>query len=519
MTSTPTEILQQVDDLLQALCASAEMGSGFDAVTAAELVSAMTTGGSARRRLDAVLTGLTGQVTDRDQRLAAEQVSPTVGCRDATELLRRALRTDTATARQLVRAAGATHQEVQLSSGGLAPARYPAMAAALRDGVVSITGLLAAVGPVERAGNRISADEREAVDALLADTARGLDLPDEHGNAGPAPSTDELADYARALMLALDPDGAEPDDAKADRSRSFWIGKLRDGTHPFGGRALPEVAGLLQRLMDAFNNPAGAGSPNLGGVSFHPAEDSAEANTASGEDPSASAGPASAGPDSADPDPDLIDGLPVPADPRTPARRNHDNLATILNIAARHAAMPTLGGAAPTLVVSVTAADYAAGTGRAFIEGTGDDVPLSVARHTACAGGIQRVLFDERGQIVSIGTTARIFTALQRRAIQLRDRECVIPGCHVPATWCEIHHVQEHAHGGPTHTSNGVALCWHHHRTLDTSGWQIRMNGGVPELRGPHWWDPHSAWRRPRTHGGDPQSVRRDLARAGAPPG
>lgn len=149
--------------------------------------------------------------------------------------------------------------------------------------------------------------------------------------------------------------------------------------------------------------------------------------------------------------------------------------------------MPALGGAAPTLVVSVTAKDYATGSRRAFLEGSAIDVPLSVARHTACAGGIQRVLFDEHGQIVSIGTTARVFTALQRRAIVLRDRECLIPGCHTPAAWCEIHHVQEHAAGGPTHTGNGVALCWQHHRTLATSGWQIRMHRGVPELRGPHW--------------------------------
>jgi len=463
------------------------------------------TSGSVRRRLDAILTALTGQIDDRDRRLSEERVSPAAGCRDVTELLRRALRTDTATARQFVRAAHATHREVILSSGDLSPAAYPAMAVALRDGELSVTGLLAAIGPVERAGTRISADEREAVDALLANTARGLDLPDAHGNPGPAPSTDELADYSRALMLALDPDGAEPDDAKADRSRSFWIGKLRDGTHPFGGHALPEVAGLLQRLMDAFNNPAADSSPNLrsGAVAF--VTEDAEP-----------AGPVSTDPD---PDPDLFDGLPVPGDPRTPAQRNHDNLAAILHAAAASGAIPDLGGAAPTLVVSVTAADYAAGRGRACIEGTGDDVPLSVARHTACAGGVQRVLFDERGQIVSIGTSARIFTAIQRRAIQLRDRECLIPGCHVPATWCEIHHVREWADGGPTHTSNGVALCWHHHRTLDTSGWQIRMNHGTPEIRGPAWWDPHREWRRPRTRGGDPQHTRRILTDALAPPG
>ncbi|MGO4681422.1 DUF222 domain-containing protein [Microbacterium sp. 2MCAF23] len=504
MTSPLREALEQVQHLLQQASVRSELDAQFEGTEDAETIRVLRECGQVQRLLDPAITSAVARGRHRDTGLPSEKITTLAGCRDVTELIRRALRVDAGTARGYVRAADAVGKDFLLSSGEHTAARYEHLGQALRDGELSVTGLLAAISPVERAGTRISTDEREAVDALLANTARGLDLADEHGRPGPAPSTDELADYARALMLALDPDGAEPDDAKADRSRSFWIGKLRDGTHPFGGRALPEVAGLLQRLMDAFNNPAAPSSPNLdsGTVTFETDD----------TDP--------AGPDPAvDSDPGLFDGLPAPEDPRTPAQRNHDNFAAILHAAAASGATPDLGGAAPTLVVSVTAQDYAAGRGRAFIEGTGTDVPLSIARHTACTGGIQRVLFDEHGQIVSIGTTARIFTAIQRRAIQLRDRECLIPGCHVPATWCEIHHVQEHAHGGPTHTSNGVALCWHHHRTLDTSGWQIRMNAGVPEIRGPAWWDPHGTWHRPRIRGGDPQHVRRVLTDALGPPG
>ena len=51
------------------------------------------------------------------------------------------------------------------------------------------------------------------------------------------------------------------------------------------------------------------------------------------------------------------------------------------------------------------------------------------------------------------------------------------------------------ARGGPTHTDNGVMLCWFHHRTLDSSGWKVRMNRGVPEVRGPYWWDAQVKWR------------------------
>lgn len=104
------------------------------------------------------------------------------------------------------------------------------------------------------------------------------------------------------------------------------------------------------------------------------------------------------------------------------------------------------------------------------------------------------MITDDRGRIVAIETSDRVFNHFQRKAIGLRDGGCVIPGCHVGVSWCEVHHVHEHSAGGPTRTDNGVLLCWFHHRTLDTSGWKIRMNRGIPEVRGPAWWDGSGTW-------------------------
>ncbi|MBS1905810.1 MAG: DUF222 domain-containing protein [Actinobacteria bacterium] len=500
MTSTTAGVLGQLDELLAQACASGEMGEQCETLSPGELVEVLQAAGRVQRRLDAVITTVTGAVDERDGLAREMRVSTRAGCRDATELLRRALRADVGSARRYVHASRLVHHDRSLSTGELLPADFEELGAALRDGMISVSGFLACTAPVQRAGNRIGPAERAAIDRLLADMARGRDLPDEQGRPGPAPSTDELADFARALVLAVDPDGEEPEDAAAARRRGFTLGRLRDGLVPVSGALLPEVAGAVQRLIDALNNPAASGAPPAAGrVAFAP--DGASA--ADGEGGGLGGG---------------ADALPDPGDERTPAQRRHDALAMIVNVAAASGGFPELGGAAPMLVVSVAAEDYARGAGRAWIEGTGWDVPVGVARHTACAGGIQRVLFDERGQIVSIGTTARLFTAVQRRAIVLRDRECVIPGCRIPATWCEIHHVREWADGGPTHTSNGVALCWHHHRTLETSGWRIRMRRGVPEIRGPHWWDPYGAWHRPRHRGGTPHDRNRALAGALAPP-
>nr|WP_236629110.1 hypothetical protein [Cryobacterium roopkundense] len=43
-------------------------------------------------------------------------------------------------------------------------------------------------------------------------------------------------------------------------------------------------------------------------------------------------------------------------------------------------------------------------------------------------------------------------------------------------------------------------LCWYHHATIDTSGWQIRMVRGRPEVRGPVLFDPTRTWRPAATH-------------------
>ncbi|PRB04318.1 HNH endonuclease signature motif containing protein [Microbacterium sp. MYb64] len=518
MASTTREALEQVEHLLRQVCASREMAGQFDGVTDGDAIRILQTLGRMQRLLDGAITTATVHAVQRDAGAASTTITTAAGCADVTELLRRALRVDMGAARRYVRAADAVGRDFLHSSGEHGAARYEALGQVLRDGEISTSGLLAAIGPVQRSGNRITADARDAVDEILATMARGLDLPDEAGRPGPAPSTDELANHAQALMLALDPDGAEPDDRKAERNRGFTIGRLRDGVRPVRGGLLPEVAGALERLFDAFNNPAATDAPNLTGRLGETGGDVLDALGSEGTATHEAQSTVRFVEDDPDPlEPEFAGGPNAPIDSRTRAQRNHDNLAAILNVAAGHSAVPALGGAAPTLVVSVRAEDYANGTGRAFVEGI--DVPLSVAQHTACAGGVQRVLFDEQGQIVSIGTTARIFNATQRRAILLRDRECLIPGCHVPATWCEIHHVREHAEGGPTHTGNGVALCWHHHRTLDASGWQIRMRHGVPEIRGPAWWDGTRTWHRPRARGGAPGAVRRLLTMTLTPPG
>ncbi|MCO1339258.1 hypothetical protein BJH93_10195 [Kocuria polaris] len=127
-----------------------------------------------------------------------------------------------------------------------------------------------------------------------------------------------------------------------------------------------------------------------------------------------------------------------------------------------------------------------------YAELDGIDVPVSgrIAHRTACTGAVQKVVFDTTGRIITLGAKERVFTGHQRRAIAARDGGCVIPNCTIRASWCEVHHVNPWARGGKTTIDNGVLLCWHHHHSLDRSGWGIEMREGVVYVKAPPWLDP-----------------------------
>ncbi|GAA5202629.1 HNH endonuclease signature motif containing protein [Microbacterium jejuense] len=190
-----------------------------------------------------------------------------------------------------------------------------------------------------------------------------------------------------------------------------------------------------------------------------------------------------------------LDALTTITDALRPLQRRVG--AEHLAAAAASPDSPRLGGAAPTLVVTVAEDQLDCADGVAFVDGPDGETPVSAAfaRHIGCHGTIHRVTLGANGAIKALTVIDRVFTHWQRKGIGARDGGCIIPGCRVRAAWCEIHHVVEHSRGGPTDTGNGVLLCWHHHRTIETSGWEVRMRDGTPEVRPPAWIDPLRRWR------------------------
>lgn len=441
------------------------------------------------RQADALRTLV---ASDLDRRSSVEQgvngLSARLGCRNTAELVERLCCVSGATARTRLRVGQHVAARTSLLGEPL-PSDFAAARAAFGAGDLGIDALIAITGTLAPVKDRCGIDAIAAAEGELVAAATGT-APD----GAPPATADDIRMQAKLWALYLDPDGVLPDPDRAMRRRGLTLGREREGLTPISGALLTDVAAQLQRLMDAHNSPRAADRDGGAGPTFIPEHAASTLDEL---------------------DRDGVGRLleQAPGDTRTRAQRQHDALAAVLGVAARAAESPSIGGAAPTLLVTISASELRRPDGHGLLDAahlsdqTGADavvqtIPAAFARQIACSGGIQRLIHDDRGRIIELGGPQRVFGAHQRRAIIARDGGCVIPGCHVPAAWCEIHHVIGHAQGGPTHTDNGVLLCWFHHRTLETSGWEVRMRDGTPETRAPSWIEARRPWRpvNPRRH-------------------
>lgn len=381
--SEATAIIEHMNDTIDAL---GDLGSRLHEVVSGtleasamrgwsddEVMAVMDAAASLSRRAEALIAEATGEVQARsDSPVAAERMTTRFGCRNVREFVQRVTRVSGRTAGDYARAGVATASTLSVLTGEVLPARYPAMRAALADGAVGVDAVVAVVQTLDSAAID-SHEARTAADAELAAAARG-----GGADGGGLPSADELRLQAQVWAAYLDPDGAEPRDEAAQRKRGLTLGRCRNGLVPLRGDLLPDVAAQLKRAIDAIVHP------RAGRVHFTDGDEG-------GEDGEAE----------------------CPPDPRTHPQKNHDALATIVTVAARSGELPTIGGAAPTLVVSVRADDLAAGEGVGHIDGIDEPVPMAVVRHAACNGGIYRTTLARNGRIERVEVIDRVFNALR----------------------------------------------------------------------------------------------------------
>ncbi len=73
------------------------------------------------------------------------------------------------------------------------------------------------------------------------------------------------------------------------------------------------------------------------------------------------------------------------------------------------------------------------------------------------------VWFERAGQVIGAGRATRTVNRRLRRALEHRDRTCVVPGCGA-TRGLHAHHIVHWEDGGPTELSNLVLVCPYHHR-------------------------------------------------------
>jgi hypothetical protein len=91
----------------------------------------------------------------------------------------------------------------------------------------------------------------------------------------------------------------------------------------------------------------------------------------------------------------------------------------------------------------------------------------------ACDCSVTRILLDSDSMVIDVGRAKRVISGPQRKALAVRDRGCVWPGCDRPATWTSGHHLAHWIHNGPTDIPNLVLLCYRHHWMVHEGEWQI----------------------------------------------
>jgi hypothetical protein len=130
---------------------------------------------------------------------------------------------------------------------------------------------------------------------------------------------------------------------------------------------------------------------------------------------------------------------------------------------------------------------------------TGVALTAAELRLLACDAGIIPAVLGSPSQVLDLGRATRNFSIAQRRALAIRDRGCVAPGCDYPPSGCDGHHcVITWADGGPTDLDNGALLCDFHHHQVHRQGWRVVLAAnGYPALIPPPSIDPQ---QRPRQH-------------------
>jgi hypothetical protein len=259
----------------------------------------------------------------------------------------------------------------------------------------------------------------------------------------------QLARLGLRISAYYHPDGPGAEVGYRDKHRALSVSQRPDGSCSGSFEGTAEFAEFLQTTFDAFARPTPA-----------------------------------------------VDGV---KDARSAGQRRHDALLAALKLNVRARALPSIAGVTATVVLTMTAEDFAARTGLAR---TGHGALLPVPEAMRITGGeyrLMNVVIDRTRGITAYSSTARLHSETQRLARAAIDGGCTFPNCPAPPGWCEMDHVIDHAHGGPTRVDLAVLAC-HPHNEAKKRGWKSTLINGRAAWIPPPWIDPAQKPRQNHLH-------------------
>jgi hypothetical protein len=455
------------------------------------------------RGVEAILSAASSEVAVRSDPIrGSDGLAARLNFAQPSHLIEMVAGVSAATAARLMRVGSRTSPRA--SDAGLPlPPLFPAVGAALKAGLIGVETAEIITRELSIAAPRAEVDELAIAERILVGQATGTG-----DDAGLPMPPDLISIQARQWRDRLDQDGVEPRAEKAFEKRDFWVSKTAtDGLVKFGGQVTVDVGAKLHALFNSILTPrsaprflaeeedaarkesgdraetsAAAGAPAAGA--------GADAGAGAGTTPAApgTGAPTAAAPTGSRASAPMRTDQRMPRETRTPGQIRADVFAAMIDSLARSTDVPTVSGAAPTVVVRVAADVLESGKGTGEIVGVSEPVPYSTIRQILCDGSTVPAFINPDGALVALGTENRTFTRAQRLGMIARDGPtCGIPGCAIPATGCEGHHIVGHQDGGPTHTDNGALYCWFHHRMIDTGVFSVEMVAGRPVVTFPDW--------------------------------
>jgi len=165
-------------------------------------------------------------------------------------------------------------------------------------------------------------------------------------------------------------------------------------------------------------------------------------------------------------------------DLRSPGQRKYDALLMVINRGLSNPGAPPSSGRASVMVTVKADPRTGKPTGAAMAN-TGQVLDAGQAGKFACLGDVTPIALGEYGEPLNLGRTVRLATPGQFKALMVRDSHCTYPGCDVPGTWCDAHHVIWWCRAGGTDIASLVLLCPRHHTLVHDKDLMATVTGSV----------------------------------------